>query len=102
MAATVIEWAPFRLLPGTTEQTLLDAADAIQRDFLASQPGLVRRELLRGKDGQWVDLLHWQDDEAARAAMARAAESPVCHRYFALMGAEAGEGVLHLTRVREY
>lgn len=101
----VVEWAPFRLLPGIDDSVLLQAADDIQDAFLRQQPGFVCRELLRGTDGEWIDLVHWRDAEAAQAAMARAAESPVCHTYFALMGADcdsAGAGVLHLRRMRSY
>jgi hypothetical protein len=102
----VVEWAPFRLLDGVTEQALLEASETLQRDFLARQRGFVRRELLRGADGQWVDLVHWEDDAAAQTVFATAMESPVCAEYFKLMvmpeGADPASGVLHLHRVREY
>ena len=103
----VIEWAPFRLRDGATEAELLDASSAIQRDFLDRQPGFVRRELARAEDGLWTDVVHWTDGEAARAAVQAAASSPVCHTYFGLMagangGADPGEGLVLLRRVREY
>jgi hypothetical protein len=102
----VVEWAPFRLREGITEQALLEASELLQRDFLAGQPGFIRRELLRGADGQWVDLVHWADDAAAQAVFATAMESPVCAEYFKLMvmpeGADLASGVLHLHCVREY
>ena len=102
----VVEWAPFRVLDGVTEQAVLAASDSLQREFLARQRGFVRRELLHGPDGQWVDLVHWEDEAAAHAVFAAAMESPVCAEYFKLMvipeGSDPAAGVLHLHRVREY
>jgi hypothetical protein len=101
-----IEWAPFRLKPGVSEEALLHASGALQRDFVARQPGFVRRELLRGPGGQWVDLVVWKSRESALAIMDAVAASPACHAYFALMDgadhADPGAGVTHFERVREY
>lgn len=103
--ATVVEWAPFRTKPGVDEQTLLRASETLQRDFLASQPGFVGRELLQAGE-QWVDLVYWRDEDAANAIMDKIASSPACQAYFHLMeGADAADpaaGVLHLRRVRSY
>ena len=102
----VVEWAPFRLKAGVAEATLLRASKALQRDFLASQPGFVKRELLRGTDGQWVDLVYWRDEASAKAVMPAIADSAACQAYFHLMegmdSADASAGVLHLHRVRSY
>ena len=105
--AEVIEIAPFRVREGVTEARLLEASEAIQRDFLARQPGFVRRELARGEDGRWADVVYWADGPAAEAAMAAAAASPACRAYFELMtgadgGADPGEALLLLRRVRAY
>lgn len=103
-APGLVEWAPFRLRPGVSEAALLDASEALQRDFLARQEGFIRRHLLRGTDGQWADLVYWRDEVAANAVMAAVADSPVCHAYFQLMEgpADPAHGVLHLHRVRSY
>ena len=102
----VIEWAPFRLRDGVTEHELLEASETLQREFLAHQCGFVRRELLRGADGQWVDLIHWETEAAADAVLTAAGQSTICQQYFKLMvmpgGADPAAGVLHLTRVRAY
>ena len=102
----VVEWAPFRLAPGADEAALLEASDALQRDFLRQQPGFVRRDLLRAADGQWADLVVWKDEPSAMAAMSAAESSTVCSVYFRLIagaeGHDVGAGVLHLHRVRAY
>jgi hypothetical protein len=105
-AARIVEWAPFRLQPGVTDSQLLDASDALQRDFLELQDGFIARDLLRGPDGQWVDLVHWRDEASANAVMGKIAGSEACQAYFHLMqGADTSDpaaGVLHLQRVRGY
>lgn len=103
---TVVEWAPFTLAQGVDEAALLAASDALQEAFLAGRPGFVRRELLRGSDGQWVDLVEWESEEAAARAVEDAARSEACFRYFRIMAgadqAEPGAGVLHFARVKAY
>ena len=102
----VVEWAPFRAAPGVSDETIVAESDALQRDFLAGLRGFVRRELLRGNDGQWVDLVYWEDQGAADEAMRAASASEACSRYFRLMAGadvvEAGADVMHLRRVRAY
>ncbi len=102
----VIEWVPFRTRAGVDEATLLAASDSIQHEFLERQAGFLRRELLRGADGEWVDLLYWTDEPSATAAMDAAGSSPICHAYFHLMegsdSADFGADVRHLHRVRAY
>jgi hypothetical protein len=106
MTEMTIELAPFRLADGVTEAELLEASEALQRDFLAGQDGFVRRELLRGKDGSWCDLVYWRDAASAERIMSAVAGSAVCHRYFNLMaGADAADpaaGVQHFVVKRRY
>lgn len=98
----VIEMAPFTLRPGITEHHLLQASARLQEDFLAGQPGFVRRELARGPASGWIDLVWWEHRDLAEQAMTAAAASPVCHQYFHLMDADhadPGAGVtLHSVR----
>ncbi len=97
MPRQIIEWAPFTLAEGATEEELLGRSEELQAQFLAGQDGFIRRELLQGEGREWVDLVYWRDAAAVQQAIRRAAESPVCHRYFQLMvGAdhqEPGAGV---------
>lgn len=102
----VIEWAPFRLRATADEQTLLRASEVLQRDFLARQPGFLRRELLRGDDRQWIDLVYWESADALAAAMRQAEQSPVCFTYFQVMEgadhAEPGAGVSQFQVAQSY
>jgi hypothetical protein len=101
-----IEWAPFRLKAGVSEEMLLRTSAELQEGFVRQQPGFVRRELLRGTDGQWVDLVVWRDAAAAAAVALTAASSPVCASYFALMEgvdhADPGVGVQYFERAARF
>lgn len=85
MNTTVIEWAPFTLKEGIDEAKLLEAADALQKDFLSKQEGFLKRELLKGEGDKWVDILHWSSKEAAEKAMEHVMGSTVCQQYFHCM-----------------
>ena len=102
----IIEWAPFRLADGVTEAALLEASEALQREFLQHQPGFLRRELLRGTNDEWVDLVTWADRRSADAVLDAVRSSTVCQAYFRLMKGgdtmDPGDGLLHLQRVRVY
>jgi hypothetical protein len=101
----VIEWAPFTLVESIDEEKLLQASQALQTDFLSKQKGFLGRELLKGKGNDWVDLVYWENREAAEQASQNAANSPVCYAYFQLMGAdhaEPGAGVMHFEQVKTY
>lgn len=104
--SVVVEWAPFQLAAGVTEPTLLAASEVLQRDFLANQPGFLRRELIRLSAEHWVDLVYWENEAAAKGVMDAVSSSPVCQSYFQLMvgadSADPGAGVLHGHRVRVY
>ena len=104
----VIEWAPFRLAPNVTEAELLGASDALETEFLAKQPGYLRRDLLRQDEQNWCDLVYWEDRAAAEQAMQHASGSGVCHQYFKLMagadgaGADPGADLRHLAVMKSY
>jgi hypothetical protein len=85
MTDQVLEWAPFRLKSGVDEATLLESSERLQRDFLAYQEGFVRRELIKGAEGSYIDLIWWHSFAASQSAMKNAARSPVCRSYAALM-----------------
>jgi hypothetical protein len=102
----IVEWAPFQTALGVSEAQLLAASRSLQEAFLAKQRGFLRRDLLRGKEGSYVDIVYWVDRDAAQAAMKAAAESPVCHAYIQLMAGADHENpedaVLHFDRVACY
>ncbi|MCE9501753.1 MAG: hypothetical protein K8R21_14825 [Leptospira sp.] len=100
-----IEWAPFELVESASEEQLLEASGSLHREFLSSQKGFIRRELLHLQDRKWVDLVYWEDDASAKKAMESAMNSEICYKYFHLMvpaDQEAEVGVLHLKQKEIY
>jgi hypothetical protein len=101
-----VEWAPFQLVESVDEATLLAASEILQSEFLSQQGGFIKRELVKAKDNQWVDIVYWNSLAEAEQAAMNAANSPVCYKYFALMvGADHDDpsaGVLHLEVVKTY
>ena len=67
-ANRTIEWAPYTLKDGIDESDLIQAATDVETQFLKQQPGYLQRQLLKGKDNQWVDLVFWQSEQAAAQA----------------------------------
>jgi len=65
----VLEFSPFRLKPGVDEATLLQASERMQCDFLSGQEGFVRRELIKGAEGAYTDLVWWESFAASQTAM---------------------------------
>jgi hypothetical protein len=105
MNERVIEWAPFRLKKGVDEPTLLKLAEDLQTGFLAKQNGYLRRELIRGKDGEYVDIVWWSSMADAEAAMKNVAASHACTAYFGAMDfdpADPGAAPLHFQVLREF
>ena len=94
MSGKTIEFAPFRAKAGVDEDTMLALSNRLEGEFLAQQPGYIRRELLKAEDGSFVDLVWWESPAAAEAAMTKVADSEVCAAYFAAMElASAAEAV---------
>jgi hypothetical protein len=91
MTNQILEWAPFRLRPGVDEAELLQISEQLQRDFLLRQPGFLRRELIKGSERGYVDLVWWDSFASAQAAAKQAAESRACKAYLALMDVHHGD-----------
>ncbi|NOX43668.1 MAG: hypothetical protein GXP19_08065 [Gammaproteobacteria bacterium] len=77
--------APIKLAAGKTEADLLAASDKFQKEFANSQPGLIRRELVRKGDGEYLDIIQFQSMADADAIIEKEKESAACHAFFSVM-----------------
>lgn len=105
MQTTIVETARIRLASGASETELIAASDRFQTAFLDAQPGFLRRELLKLGEGDYLDLVHWADRQAADAVLELAMNSAPCRAYFALMEMDAtdmGAGVQHFAVLASY
>ncbi|MEP5762744.1 MAG: hypothetical protein ABJ327_26175 [Litoreibacter sp.] len=65
----IAEIVSFRLVPNTSDEAFLALAQE-SGEFSQNAPGFVSRQLSRGEDGTWTDLVVWDNLENAKAAQA--------------------------------
>ncbi len=92
-----IEVVLFKLKPGVEAMAFVAAAEAMLPD-LRAVPGFVRRELLRGDEGLWVDVVHWRSLSEALAAMDLMVTQPSAGPFMAALDEQSIE-MLHLQQV---
>lgn len=89
MTNPVTVLAPVKLAQGKTERDLIEASDKFQANFVDNEPGILRRELVRIGEGEYLDIVQFQSREEAVAVMEKEMESPVCHEFFSVMDMSA-------------
>jgi hypothetical protein len=82
--ATYIMLAPVQLKEGIDEGKLLEASEVFQRNFVNKQPGILRRILLRAKNGGYADLVFFESKEHADRVVEAEATSEHCQALFEL------------------
>ncbi len=100
MSTQTVEIVQFRLKPGVDEDAFLAAAADTQA-AIARLPGLLARELLRGEDGLWVDVVHWRSEAEALAAAAAFATMPEVTSFVAMID-ETTMTMQHLAQARSF
>lgn len=75
--------APGRLKDGVTEEALLAASERFQREFVSTQPGVVRRALVARPDGVYADIVFFADEAAVQRAMEAEQHSDAYHHFMA-------------------
>ncbi len=91
MTTPITVLAPIKLGEGKTEADLLAASDQFQKDFCDDQPGLIRRELVRTGNGEYLDIVQFRSIEDAEAIIELEKESPACHAFFSVMDMESAD-----------
>lgn len=72
----IVETAWFRTKAGVSEKEFLAASNMAHDGYLSKCKGFVSRELLKGADGQWVDVVHFNTHADADAAARDFPRSP--------------------------
>ena len=102
----IVEIAPIELKEGVSEDLLILASKTLEKEFLAKQDGYIKRELLKEKEGHYIDIVYWASKDAANKALEVAMTSEACGAYFSLMVAadhdNPGEGIKHLSLLKSY
>ncbi len=79
---------PIQLAEGISEADLLLASDRFQKEFVDTQPGVLRREMVRSGVGKYIDIVQFRSSEDAEDVMKKEQESAACHAFFAIMNME--------------
>lgn len=77
--------APIKLAEGKSEADLLAASLIFQNDFVAHEPGVLRRELVRKPDGTYLDIVQFRSEDDMADVVKREMESPACASFFSVM-----------------
>jgi hypothetical protein len=85
MTKPVTILAPIKLATGKTEADLLAASEKFQTEFVNKEPGVLRRELVRKPDGEYLDIIQFRSAGDVGDIMEKEQKSEVCHAFFAVM-----------------
>ncbi len=77
--------APIKLANGKTEADLQAASKIFQEEFVAHEPGVLRRELVRKPDGTYLDIVQFRSHEDYVDVVKKEMDSPACAAFFAVM-----------------
>ncbi len=77
--------APIKLAPNKTEADLLAASAKFQSNFVANEPGVLRRELVRAQDGTYLDIVQFRSEADMADVMEKEMASPACADFFSVM-----------------
>jgi len=80
-----VQLAPIELKEGIDEKTLIEASDTFQANFVNKQNGIISRKLLKGKDGNYVDLVFFESKEDAERVAKIEETSSECLEFFKIM-----------------
>jgi hypothetical protein len=85
MSEPITVLAPIKLAAGKTEEDLLEASSRFQENFVSQQQGVLRRELLRTSEGEYLDIVQFKSKDDAEKVMEAERTSPVCMDFFSVM-----------------
>ena len=99
MSQMAVEIARFRLAKDVSEDDFLRASNIMMKE-LVQLDGFLSREVLKGDDGIWMDLLHWESLETAKRAAEDVLKLPLCLEYFKLIDESSMEMNHYLLKQR--
>ncbi|MDH5446593.1 MAG: hypothetical protein OEY52_13655 [Gammaproteobacteria bacterium] len=85
MATPITIIAPIKLAQGKTEADLLAASNRFQEEFAGQQAGILRRELVRKSENEYLDIIQFRSEEDALDVIEKEKQSTACHDFFAVM-----------------
>jgi hypothetical protein len=101
-----VQLAPIRLKDGFDETALVEASDLFEASFVRKQKGIMKRVLLKARQGGYADLVFFESkDDADRVAKIEAT-SEECKEFGKIMEAPDESlpdmGILSFEHVKTY
>jgi hypothetical protein len=81
----MIEVSKFRLVEGVSTEEFLEKNAEYQQCFVYQQPGLLRRTVASGLEGEWVSITSWRSMTDARQSTTESLTSPIAAAFSALL-----------------
>lgn len=85
MSDPITVLAPIKLASGKTETDLLEASNRFQEKFVSRQQGVLRRELVRTAEGEYLDIVQFRSMDDAEKVIEAERTSPDCMEFFSVM-----------------
>jgi hypothetical protein len=85
-AITVL--ASIKLAVGKTEADLLTASGIFEKEFVSKEAGVVRRELVRKGDNEYIDIVQFRSRKDMEEVMEKEKTNSACHDFFSVMDLE--------------
>ena len=85
MSEPITVLAPIKLASGKTETELLEASGRFQENFVKRQQGVLRRELVRTAEGEYLDIVQFRSKDDADKVIEAERTSPDCMEFFSMM-----------------
>jgi len=85
MTKPVTVLAPIVLAKGKTETDLMTASERFQKEFVSQQTGIIRRELVKRDNDEYLDIIQFRSKAHAEEVMKLERESQACIDFFSVM-----------------
>lgn len=79
-----VEVVIFATKAGIADERVLKSSAAMLAT-LRSWEGFISRELIKVGENRWIDIVHWANEESAKAAQTKAMKSDSCLIFFSLL-----------------
>lgn len=73
----------YKLAEGITKEHLLAVSSEVVQHWMRKQPGFVKWEIHRNKNGDYTDIVYWESKEAAQNAEKEMGNIPNAKDWFA-------------------
>ena len=88
MTTAITVLASIKLAVGKTEEDLLTASNIFEKKFVSKQSGIVRRELVRKSNNEYIDIVQFRNMKDMEKVMEEEKTNSACHDFFSVMDLE--------------